>query len=280
MRLFLLTALTMTAFAANSVLNRLAVAGGWADPGGFAIVRVLAGAMMLALLVLAQRQRLPLWHRRRLLGAGSLTLYMVGFSLAYLTLDAGLGALILFGVVQIAMFGWSAATGAPPTHRQLVGAMFAFAGLVWVLWPAGTFRVDAGGAGLMALAGIGWAAYTLAGRGEADALAATGANFVMALPLTAGAILPLAGLPAMTWQGVLLALVSGAATSGLGYALWYRLVPALGPVRAATVQLSAPVIAVLGGVLLLGETAPLRLLLGGAVLLGGIALSIRRAPAA
>jgi len=278
MRLFLLTALTMTAFAANSVLNRLAVAQGWADPGGFAILRVLAGAAMLTVLVLAQGQRLPLWRRRRLLGAGSLTLYMVGFSLAYLTLDAGLGALILFGVVQIAMFGWSAATGAPPTMRQMAGAAIAFGGLVWVLWPTGAFRVDAGGAGLMALAGIGWAAYTLAGRREADALAATGANFALALPLTAAAILPVTGVPAMSGAGLLLATVSGAVTSGLGYALWYRLVPALGPVRAATVQLSAPVIAVLGGVLLLGETAPLRLLLGGAVLLGGIALSIRRAP--
>lgn len=280
MRLFLLTTATMIAFAANSVLNRLAISSGWADPGGFAVVRVLAGASMLALLVLAQGQTLPLRHRRRGLGAGALTLYMVGFSLAYLTLDAGLGALILFGVVQISMFSWSAATGASPTNRQMAGAAIAFGGLVCVLWPAGDFHVHAGGAGLMALAGIGWAAYTLAGRGEADALAATAANFVLALPLTVGAILPFAGLPEMTGRGVLLALVSGAVTSGLGYALWYRLVPALGPVRAAIVQLSAPVIAVLGGVLLLGETAPLRLFLGGAVLLGGIALSVRRAPAA
>ncbi|SDD06051.1 DMT family transporter [Ruegeria marina] len=278
MQLFLLTALTMTAFAANSVLNRFAVAGWGSDPGAFAIVRVAAGAVMLAVLVLGQGKRLPVIRRRRLVGAAALSLYMVGFSLAYLTLDAGLGALILFGVVQITMFGWTATNGAPPTQRQLLGAVLAFAGLVWVLWPAGALRVDPGGAALMASAGFGWAIYTLSGRAEPDALAATGANFVAALPVTACAILLMGAPLTLTLPGAALAVLSGAVTSGLGYALWYRILPNLGAARAATVQLSAPVIAVFGGVILLGEAVPLRLLLGGTVLLGGIALSIRRTP--
>lgn len=279
MQVFLLTTLTMVAFAANSILNRFAVAGNLADPGAFALLRLFAGAAMLVCLVLWQHKPLPLFHRQRIVGAGALSLYMVAFSLAYLSLDAGLGALILFGVVQITMFGWTAISGAPPTGRQIIGALVAFAGLTWILWPAGGVRVDLVGAGLMGLAGLGWAAYTLAGRLETDALSATSANFVMALPVSAAAILMLGTSLALTWEGVTLAVISGAVTSGLGYALWYRLVPRLGSARAATVQLSAPAIAVLAGVLLLGEDLPLRLLLGGVLLLGGIALSIRRTPA-
>lgn len=279
MQVFLLTTLTMVAFAANSILNRFAVAGNLADPGAFALLRLSAGAAMLVCLVLWQHKPLPLFHRQRIVGAGALSLYMVAFSLAYLSLDAGLGALILFGVVQITMFGWTAISGAPPTGRQIIGAVVAFAGLTWILWPAGGLRVDPVGAGLMALAGLGWAAYTLAGRLETDALSATSANFVMALPVSAAVILILGTSLALTWEGGALAVISGAVTSGLGYALWYRLVPCLGSARAATVQLSAPAIAVLAGVLLLGEDLPLRLFFGGVLLLGGIALSIRRTPA-
>ncbi|MEX0317943.1 MAG: DMT family transporter [Ruegeria sp.] len=276
MRLFLLTCLTMTAFAANSLLNRLAVESGGSDPGSFAALRVFAGAVTLAMLVRMRGRRLPLWSSRRMIGAGALSLYMVGFSTAYLTLDAGLGALILFGVVQITMFAVTSATGAPPAARQLAGAGIAFGGLVYILWPAGAVQVDPVGAVLMALAGVGWAAYTLAGRAEADALAGTGANFVVALPVTGAAILILGGSWGMTPIGTGLAILSGAVTSGLGYALWYSVLPRLTASVAATVQLSVPVIAIIGGVLLLGETVGLRLILGTVLVLGGIALAISR----
>jgi len=216
MRLFFLTALTMTAFAANSILNRLAVDSGAIDPASFAVLRVLAGAVMLTGLVVLRGKSLPLLARRRLIGAGSLVLYMVGFSGAYLTLDAGLGALVLFGVVQISIFVLAAIRGAPPLPRQIAGAGIAFGGLVWVLWPAGTAVADPVGVMLMGAAGVGWAVYTLAGRTEPDALAGTAANFCMALPLVLLAGLFGTGATVVTGPGAALAVVSGALTSGLG----------------------------------------------------------------
>lgn len=278
MRLFLLTALTMCAFAANSILNRLAIDSGASDPAGFAVIRVLSGAVVLAALVLWRGGNLPLLNRRRVVGAGSLSLYMIGFSLAYLTLDAGLGALILFGVVQISMFAITALRGAAPTTRQLAGACIALAGLAYVLWPSGAVEVDPKGAALMASAGIGWAAYSLAGRAEPDALSGTVANFIVALPVTAIALLSSGSVWQMTGWGYALAALSGGVTSGLGYALWYRVLPDLAPSVAAVVQLSVPVIAIAAGVLLLGEQASLGLIMGAALVLGGIALAVVRLP--
>ncbi len=276
MRLFLLTSLTMCAFAANSILNRLAIESEASDPAGFAVVRVLAGAVVLAVLVLLKGAVLPLRSPRRIIGAGSLSLYMIGFSVAYLTLDAGLGALILFGVVQITMFAVGAMTGATPTVRQLAGAAVALGGLAYVLWPSRTVQVDALGAALMVAAGIGWAAYSLAGRSEPNALEGTAANFVVALPVTALALLVAGGTWQMTGFGYFLAALSGGVTSGLGYALWYRVLPQLAPSVAAVVQLSVPVIAIVAGILLLGELASMRLIIGAALVLGGIALAVQR----
>ncbi len=276
MRLFLLTALTMCAFAANSILNRLAIDSGAADPAGFAVVRVLAGAAVLAALVFLRGGRLPLGNTRRIVGAGSLSLYMIGFSIAYLTLDAGLGALILFGVVQITMFAVTSVTRTTPGARQIAGAAIALTGLAWVLWPSGEVRVDPAGAALMSAAGMGWAIYSLVGRSEPDALAGTAANFVVALPVT-GLVLLFGGTDwHMTVNGYLLAALSGGVTSGMGYALWYRVLPQLAPTTAAVVQLSVPIIAIAGGVALLGEIASLRLVLGAVLVLGGIALAVLR----
>ncbi|MDA7965777.1 DMT family transporter [Ruegeria sp.] len=276
MRLFLLTALTMCAFAANSILNRMAVESGASDPAGFAVVRVLSGAVVLVALVWMRGGRLPVRNRRRVLGAGSLSLYMIGFSVAYLTLDAGLGALILFGVVQITMFAISSLTGASPTGRQFVGAGIALAGLTYVLWPSEAVQVDPLGAALMVAAGIGWAIYSLVGRSEPDALSGTAANFLVALPVTALVLLTAGGAWQMTVLGYVLAALSGGVTSGLGYALWYRVLPQLAPAIAAVVQLSVPVIAIIGGVLLLGERATAQLMIGAALVLAGIALATLR----
>ena len=183
MRIFLLTALVMVAFAANSVLTRFAIVGGHIDPTGFAVVRVLSGAVLLALLVVLRGGRVPLLRRQQGLGAVTLAIYIIGFSLAYLTLDAGLGALILFGVVQIAMFAHGALFGVTPTPRKLLGAGVAFAGLVLVLWPSQGVAVDPLGAVLMIAAGLGWAAYTIIGRGASDPLAGSAGNFVICTPL-------------------------------------------------------------------------------------------------
>ncbi|MEO0669470.1 MAG: DMT family transporter [Pseudomonadota bacterium] len=274
MRLILLTCLTMVAFASNSILNRLAVDSGSIDASSFAVIRVLAGAVALCMILSVRGGGLPVVAKGRAVGVISLSVYMVGFSLAYVTLDAGLGALILFGTVQVTMFGWGALRGAAPTVRQLTGASVAFAGLVFALWPrgAGAAAADLSGAMLMVLAGLGWAAYTLAGRGSRDPLAATGANFVVTLPVML-VLLVGASLHAAP-SGIALAVLCGAVTSGLGYALWYLVLPQLAAQTAAVVQLSVPIIAIAAGALLLGEAVGLDLLLSALLVLGGIAVAI------
>lgn len=272
MKLILLTVLTMCAFAANSLLTRAAVEGGHIGPGAFAVLRVAAGAGMLGGIALWRGVSLPLFARVRIVGALSLTAYMVGFSLAYLTLDAGLGALILFGVTQITMFGHAAVTGQSPTPRQLVGALVAFAGLLLVLWPTGGSATDPLGAALMCLAGVGWAAYTIAGRGAADPLATTGANFILCLPLLA-VLLFKSGLEADA-TGILLAVVCGAVTSGLGYALWYSVLTQMQGTTAAVVQLSVPVIVILAGAVLLGEMITPVVMFATVLVVGGIGWSV------
>ena len=272
MRLILLTCLTMIAFASNSVLNRMAVDSGAIDPSSFAMIRVLSGALALCMILTVRGGGLPLWAPGRAMGAISLAAYMIGFSLAYATLDAGLGALILFGTVQVTMFGWSALRGAQPTMRQLTGAGVAFAGLFLVLWPRDGGGGDVSGTILMVIAGLGWAAYTLAGKGARDPLAATAANFVVAMPLLA-VLLVGSGLHAAP-PGVALAIVSGAMTSGLGYALWYFVLPQLAGQTAAIVQLSVPIIAILAGALLLGEPITFIIVIAAVLVLGGIALAV------
>lgn len=272
MRLILLTVLTMCAFAANSLLTRAAVEGGHIGPGAFAVLRVAAGAMILGGIAIWRGRSLPLLRPERVLGAVSLTAYMVGFSLAYLTLDAGLGALILFGVTQITMFGHAAVTGQSPRPRQLVGAAVAFAGLILVLWPSDTSATDPIGAALMCLAGLGWAAYTIAGRGAADPLATTGANFILCLPLL-GVLLFWSGLDA-DGTGIVLAVVCGAVTSGLGYALWYSVLAQMRGATAAVVQLSVPVIAILAGAAFLSEAVTPVVMIAAALVVGGIGWSV------
>lgn len=278
MRLALLTVLTMLAFAANSLLTRAAVDGGHIDPSGFAIIRVLAGATVLGMVITLRGGGLPMLRARRWLGAFCLTAYMIGFSLAYLTLDAGLGALILFGVTQITMFGYGAVTGTRPSARQLSGAAIAFLGLLVVLWPGPDSHTDLGGALLMVLAGVGWGAYTLLGRGGSDPLVETTASFVLCLPILL-VLLVGTGLRFGLF-GVALAIICGGLTSGLGYALWYAVLPRLQSSTAAVVQLSVPIIAILGGALVLGEPLTLTIALAATLVLGGIgwAVSARSVP--
>jgi drug/metabolite transporter (DMT)-like permease len=278
MKLLLLTALTMIAFAANSVLNRMGLAQAGMDPVQFGTVRLFAGAVTLVVLALILRRGLRVWGPGRLVSVLSLLLYIYGFSIAYVVLDAGLGALILFGTVQITMFVGALLQREPIPAFRWLGAGIAFAGLVWLLWPGAQAAVPLLHAGMMVLAGLGWGAYSLAGRQAGDALQATAANFLLAAPvgLILGMLRPVSlDMASATAEGILLAVLSGAVTSGLGYALWYSLVPALGAGRAAVAQLSVPVIAILGGALLLSESPDMRVLIAGAVVLGGVALSLR-----
>jgi len=272
MRLLLLTALTMIAFGANSVLNRWAVGAGHIEAVDFAFVRVLAGAATLAGLLVWQRGTL-VWPGRqgRIAGVLGLAVYLIGFSLAYRGIDAGTGALVLFGTVQVMMFAGALWSGEAVPARRWAGAGLALVGLALIAAP-GDNGVGLLPLGLMAAAGIGWGIYSLAGRKATDPLAETAWNFVLAVPL----VLPLCliardGTPSAF--GVGLGVVSGAITSGLGYALWYRILPALGAGRAAVAQLTVPVIAALGGAILLVEVPGLRLWLVSALVLGGVALA-------
>ena len=279
MRLILLTCVTMCAFAANSVLNRLAIDSGNIDPSSFAVIRVLAGAIALCVLVILRGNKVPVASRGRMLSAFSLSVYMIGFSLAYATLDAGLGALILFGTVQVSMFGWGALRGSRSTPRQLVGAAIAFAGLVAALWPSDSGGANLSGAAFMVLAGLGWAGYTLAGRTATDPLAATAANFLVAVPILL-VLLFGAGLHAGP-MGIALAVLSGAVTSGLGYALWYHVLPQLTSQSAAVVQLSVPIIAIAAGAVMLNEVVRMSVVGAAVLVLGGIAFAVTapRSPA-
>lgn len=262
----------MMAFAANSILTRMAIEGGHIDPSGFALVRVAAGAVVLGMIVAVRGKGMPLLRRNRLPGAISLTIYMIGFSLAYLTLDAGLGALILFGVVQITMFAHGTLTGAAPTRRQMTGAAIAFSGLMLALWPGAGGSSNPLGAVLMVMAGLGWAAYTIAGRKSIDPLAATAANFLLCLPMML-ILLVGTGLT-LSVTGVVLGIICGGLTSGLGYALWYHVLPQLDGSTAAIVQLSVPIIALVAGVILLGETVSLPLALAAVLVVGGIGWAV------
>ncbi|UWQ38289.1 DMT family transporter [Leisingera aquaemixtae] len=277
MRLFLLVSLTMAAFAANSILSRLAIGGGHMDAGSFGLLRLASGAAMLVVLCQAQGLAVRQGLRESLGGGAALTLYIAGFSLAYQQLDAGLGALVLFGVVQVTMFLWGAVRGNPVSAGQLAGAVLAFLGLAYVVWPDGSGTTPLGASLLMAAAGLGWGIYSILGRGAAQPLAATAVNFLWSTAMFLPVALWLGG-STVSFYGAVLAVLSGAVTSGMGYALWYRLLPQILPAVAATVQLSVPVIAILAGAVLLGETVTLRLLFGSATVLGGIALVVLRAP--
>ena len=199
---------------------------------------------------------------------------MIGFSLAYDSLDAGLGALILFGVVQVALFIYGAIRGETPTQRELIGASIAFIGLLIALWPSEDSVATLSSTALMVIAGLGWAAYTLAGRGSQNPLASTAANFLFAMPLL---LLLLIGQTLnISVTGVALAVLAGAITSGMGYALWYWVLPQIGPSTAAVVQLSVPIIAIVAGAVLLGEVISITVIIAAGFVVGGIGLAVTK----
>ncbi|GGF36105.1 hypothetical protein GCM10011321_28900 [Youhaiella tibetensis] len=274
-RVGLWTALAMIAFAANSVLARLALGARSIDALGYTGIRLAAGALtLLALHALRERRRgarptiAGNWS-----GAGALFGYAIAFSLAYLLLGAGNGALILFATVQLTMLGWGIMRGDLPGGIEWLGIAIAFGALVYLVSP-GLVAPDPLGSLLMVLAGICWAIYSLLGRGSADPLADTAGNFVRTLPLAL--VLLVAGCLAAVPEpaGIAYAVASGALASGLGYALWYAALPHLARSRAAIVQLTVPAIAALGGVVLLGEALTPRLLIASVAILGGVALAV------
>jgi drug/metabolite transporter (DMT)-like permease len=267
---FVLTAVAMLAFAANSLLCRLALQQRGIDPASFGSIRLVSGAITLAVIVRFKSQRsapAPVdW-----LAAIMLFVYVAFFSFAYLSLPAGTGALILFGAVQLTMFSAGLRSGERFGPIAWLGLALAVAGLVYLVSP-GVAAPPPFGAALMAIAGVAWGVYSLRGRGVADPLAATAGNFARAVPFALVPSLLFGAHAHADAAGVFLAVASGALTSGIGYAIWYAALSQLSAMRAATVQLSVPLIAAFGGVLLLSEAITPRLAAASAAILGGIAL--------
>jgi len=268
-RTLLLTAVAMLAFAGNSLLCRWALKTTQIDPATFTSLRLLSGALMLALLLRLRQRGFPVggsWY-----GAAALFIYAAAFSFAYVSLDAGTGALLLFGAVQISMLLWGWRQGERPSSASLAGLSLAFAGLLVLLLPGASAPALAPSL-LMLIAGAAWGAYSLLGRGNSDALAATTGNFLRCVPIAI--LLSLVLMYSVRWDtaGALYALASGALASGLGYAIWYTAISELKAIQASTVQLSVPIITALAGSLLLGEALTLRLSLSSLAVLGGIAL--------
>jgi len=270
-----LTSVAMIAFAANSVLCRVALTRTDIDPAVFTLVRIASGAVTLAAIAAVAR-------RGRKMGGGwpaafALFAYAAAFSFAYLSLSAGAGALILFGAVQATMVVTGIVRGEHLAPGQWLGLAVAITGLVALVAP-GVSAPPLGGAALMAAAGAAWGAYSIMGRRAADPLAATAGNFLRAVPMALALAVVAAGRATPPAPGILYAVASGAAASGLGYTIWYAALPGLGAAEAASVQLSVPVIAALGGTIFLAETISVRLALAAAAILGGIALVIASRP--
>lgn len=271
-RLFLMTALAMIAFAANSVLGRLGLSETHIGAGSFALIRLASGAAFLALLCLARSRRIG----GSLSGGIALLTYAGCFSYAYIALPAGLGAIILFAMVQITMLGWGLMRGERLSRQQWVGFLIAVLALIWLLSPS-LEAPPLWASLLMAIAGIGWGAYSLQGRASKDPTATTTGNFIWASALA----MPLLGLlcvwapePIPAWDGIALAIASGAITSGLGYVIWYAALKSLSATRAGIAQLTVPAIAALGGVIFLAEPVTLRFAFATSAILGGVALAV------
>jgi drug/metabolite transporter (DMT)-like permease len=268
----LLTALTMVAFASNSLLARLALGAGDSDPIGFTAIRLASGAVMLAVIVRAQAgDWTPL--APALTGPLILFAYAVPFSLAYTRIGAATGALVLFGAVQLAMMAYGLWCGERPPPMAWIGTLLATAGFVLLTAPGGR-GLDLSGIALMAIAGAAWAGYTIAGRGSADPLVSNARSFLWSAPPALLLSAVASGAAVWTPRGIALAVLSGAVTSALGYVVWYRAVRGLTVMQAAVAQLSVPVIASCGAVVLLGETLEPRLAISAAAILGGIAMSL------
>jgi drug/metabolite transporter (DMT)-like permease len=271
----LLAALALIAFAANSVLCRLALGETAIDPASYTAVRLIAGAITLAITAPCLRRRSSTRNAASWMSAAMLFLYAASFSFAYISLTTGVGALILFASVQITMVGIGLYRGERPQSSEWFGLFIAFIGLMYLVSP-GITAPPALGSALMATAGFAWGIYSLQGRGAIDPVRTTTANFLRAAPMALAVVFLWLSNLKITSPGLFLAVISGALTSGLGYVIWYAALRGLTATRAATVQLSVPAIAAFGGVVFLSEEITFRLLLSAVAILGGVGLAVSR----
>jgi len=275
MRVVILTLLAMVAFASNSLLCRLALRQTTIDAASFTLIRLLSGVIALWLIVITRKPGRPTagnWT-----SALALFAYAAAFSFAYISLSAGTGALLLFGMVQATMIFWGLRKGERLNARQWFGLAIALGGLVALVFP-GLSAPPIGGALLMTGAGIAWGIYSLRGKGAGDPTSVTAGNFWRSVVFAAVLSMALLRWTNLDPAGIRYAIVSGAIASGVGYVIWYSALPGLKATTAATVQLSVPVLAAVGGILFLSESITLRLLLASLLILGGIGLVIIEKP--
>ena len=270
----LLTSFALIAFAANSIICRMALGNDTIDPASFATIRLVSGAVVLWLIVKATFRGNADKHPGSWWSAAMLFLYAAAFSFAYVSLNAGVGALILFGAVQATMITAGLIKGERPPMLAWCGLTIALAGLVYLVLP-GLAAPSFSGAVLMTIAGLAWGGYSLRGLGVTNPMAVTGDNFLRSVPLTAVVSLILLPSLQLSAVGVLLAALSGGLTSGIGYVVWYAALRYLSATRAAMLQLLVPIIAAVGGVLLLSEQVTLRLVLSGILIIGGVGLTLK-----
>ena len=276
-RTLALTAFAMTAFAGNSLLCRLALKQSSMDASSFTALRLVSGALVLWLLTRGRRGSPA--GGGNWLSALALFIYAAGFSFAYVSLPAATGALLLFGAVQATMIGFGLWTGERFGKLQFAGLVLAFGGLLGLLLP-GLAAPPLAGSVLMLGAGVAWGIYSLRGKGASNPTGVTAGNFLRAVPFAIALSLFMLKSTSLDTAGFWYAVFSGGLTSGIGYALWYAALPGLKATTAATVQLSVPVIAALGGIAFLGEPITLRLAWASVAILGGIALVLLEKPAA
>lgn len=271
MRLFILVLLAMIAFAGNSLLCRLALRNTPIDPATFTTIRIVSGAITLWLIVRVRASATT--GTGNWISATALFAYAIAFSFAYTQLSAGTGALLLFGAVQATMIGYGYGKGERLHVAQTAGLLLAIAGLGVLLFP-GISAPSPTGSLLMLSAGIAWGAYSLRGRGGGDATQTTAGNFLRAVPLAIALSIVTLPWASPDVPGAIYAIASGALASGIGYTIWYTALPQLRALQAATVQLSVPVLAAIGGIAFLGEQITWRLVIAATAILGGIALVI------
>jgi len=273
LRTFINTALALIAFAANSALCRLALGKSAIDAASFSTIRLASGAVALAVISAWFSKNTSTEARGNWPSAAMLFLYAVAFSFAYLSLSIGTGALILFGAVQTTMILAAILSGERPGFLVWSGLVLAMVGLVYLVSPGLTAPSPTGSA-LMAVAGIAWGGYSLRGRGANHPLFETTSNFVRSVPLAAAVSLVTNQTYLVSANGILLAIISGAITSGIGYVIWYAALKGLTATRAAMVQLAVPVLAAFAGVIFLSEAISLRLIISAILILGGISLAV------
>jgi drug/metabolite transporter (DMT)-like permease len=272
-KIFAYTAFALVAFAFNSILCRLALGREAIDAASFTTVRLVSGALTLTAISWVFNRRASIRESGSWLSAFFLFAYAICFSLAYLDLTAATGALILFGAVQLTMIGVALVRGERPKPLEWLGLILAFAGLVYLVFP-GLSAPPPVSSMLMLIAGIAWGFYTLRGKGSDNPLADTTGNFIRTVPMTVVALLPFFSQIQASHEGVILAILSGAITSGIGYSVWYAALKHHTATRAAALQLSVPAITAISGVIVLAEELSLRLVLASCLILGGIGLVI------